>query len=162
LWEKSYGATRATTGMRIRLCDDGGYIVTGQIIASSGTDTNALLLKVLPDSTESWIVALGETDKTERGYDVIQTLDGGFAVAGHSRASGVDHTDIVLIKTDASGAKQWIRTYGSTADETAVSVRQTPDGGYLIGGTTKSYGAGEKDAFVIKTDSGGLTVGYGQ
>lgn len=47
------------------------------------------------------------------------------------------------------------RTFGGNMEDEAVSVKQTSDGGYIIAGYTYSFGAGKKDALVIKTTNDG-------
>jgi hypothetical protein len=63
--------------------------------------------------------------------------------------------DILLIKTDANGNVIWAKTYGGTDWDGAYSVQQTSDGGYIVAGTTWSFGAGSDDIFLIKTDANG-------
>jgi len=52
-------------------------------------------------------------------------------------------------------ATYFAKTYGGTSDDGASSVQQTSDGGYILAGTTISFGAGERDIFLIKTDARG-------
>jgi hypothetical protein len=86
----------------------------------------------------------------------IQTSDGGYALAGYTNSIGAGGYDFWLIKTDAGGNHQWNKTYGGTAEDTAASVIQTSDGGYAVAGRTYSYGVGQADFWLVKTDEDGI------
>ena len=49
----------------------------------------------------------------------------------------------------------WTKAYGGTSAEGAKSLRETSDGGYILAENTFSYGAGNADVYLIKTDSDG-------
>jgi len=87
-------------------------------------------------------------------YSVQQTSDGGYIVAGETYSFGAGSTDMLLFKTDAFGNVQWAKTYGGGMDEYAI-VQQTLDGGYILAGSTRSFGAGWYDILLIKTDANG-------
>jgi hypothetical protein len=90
------------------------------------------------------------------GYAVEQTSDGGYIIAGHSFFG--DDGQAYLIKTNSRGHTLWTRTYGGTEDELAWSVQQTSDDGYIVTGYTWSFGAGNYDRYLIKTNSLGDTL----
>jgi hypothetical protein len=96
----------------------------------------------------------GGTNNDEAS-SVQQTSDGGYIVAGYTQSFGAGSWDIFLIKTDANGDVQWAKTYGGTSSDFASSVQQTSDGGYIVAGTTWSFGVGDYDIFLIKTDANG-------
>jgi hypothetical protein len=94
----------------------------------------------------------------EDGYSVCQTYDGGYIVAGHTSISNRFHWDVYLVRTDENGDTLWTKTYGGAGDEYGRSVQETNDKGFIITGTTNSYGAGIWDVYLIKTDSLGDTL----
>jgi hypothetical protein len=75
-------------------------------------------------------------------------------VAGWTYSFGAGSADFFLIKTDANGNIIWAKTYGGIYIDSATSVQQTSDGGYIVAGRTGSFGAGG-DIFLIKTDANG-------
>ena len=52
----------------------------------------------------------------------------------------------------------WTKTYGGNNTDMGYSVKQTTDGGYIIGGYTMSFGAGYADYYLIRTDENGDTI----
>jgi hypothetical protein len=66
--------------------------------------------------------------------------------------------DMSLIKTNALGDTLWTKTYGGSQDEICHSVKQTLDGGFILLGSTKSFGAGMEDFYLIKTNNLGDTL----
>jgi arginine repressor len=110
-----------------------------------------------PMSATSFAKTYGGTDN-KWASSVQQTSDGGYIVAGYKYSFGLDSIDIFLIKTDANGNVQWAKTYGGTSRDEAFSVQQTSDGGYIVAGITWSFGAGDYDAFLVKTDANGNII----
>jgi hypothetical protein len=85
-------------------------------------------------------------------------LDGGYIIAGFTCSFGAGSNDIYLVKTNASGDTLWTRTYGGTNDDYGLYVQQAPDSGYILTGYTRSFGAGNCDVYLIKTNVQGDTV----
>jgi len=68
--------------------------------------------------------------------------------------------DGYVLKLDANGNKVWGKTFGGNKDDLFYSVEQTKDGGYVFAGWTQSFGAGQTDVYIIKTDAEGNTGPY--
>jgi outer membrane protein assembly factor BamB len=93
--------------------------------------------------------------ENEWGSSLIQTSDGGYAIAGFTESFGAGEADVYVVKLDANGNLQWTKTIGGPHREEGTSLIQTSDGGYAIAGVTISFGAGEADVYVVKLDANG-------
>ncbi len=94
----------------------------------------------------------------DSAFCVQPTADGGFIAVGGTDSYGAGWSDILLLKTDSDGDTLWSRIYGGIDSDFARCVRQTADGGYIVAGGTYSYGGGEADIYLIRTDSIGDTL----
>ena len=101
-----------------------------------------------------WQQTYGGADD-DGALSLIQTSDGGYAMAGYTRSYGAGEDDFWLVKIDGSGSMQWNRTYGGTGADIASSLIETSDGGYALVGYTGSFGAGGDDFWLVKTDDSG-------
>jgi regulation of enolase protein 1 (concanavalin A-like superfamily) len=86
------------------------------------------------------------------------TTDGGYIIGGKTFSYGAGSADMYMVKTDSNGDTLWTRTYGGALADLGEELRQTTDGGFIIAGRTESFGAGEKDFYLVKTDAMGDTL----
>jgi hypothetical protein len=93
----------------------------------------------------------------EEGRWMEQTADSGFIMTGSTLTYSNGSSDIWLVKADANGNQQWQKSKGGTGFDFANMVKVTSDGGYIIAGFTSSYGAGNNDGWLVKTDANGNT-----
>ncbi len=94
-------------------------------------------------------------------YSVQQTTDGGYIVAGQTESFGngsLLRPDIWIIKLDKSGKSEWDKTFGGIEGDGGFSVQQTADEGYIVAGTTSSYGKGYPSIWILRLKSNGDTV----
>lgn len=113
---------------------------------------SVVLAEIAPDTL--WTKTYGG-GQFEWGRDVEETDDGGYIIVGDTYTYGPGYFDVWLIKTDSVGDTLWTKTFGGLGEDRCGSVQQTADGGYVIAGTTSSFGAGSYDIWLIKTDSDG-------
>ena len=92
------------------------------------------------------------------GKSVIQLIDSSYVIVGYTNSIGFGGYDIFLVKADKYGALVWQKTIGGTDWDFANSLQQTSDGGFIIAGSTYSYGYGNADGYVVKTDAIGNVV----
>lgn len=156
LWTKAIGgATTIEWATMIRQTTDGGYIITGVSPASFSPGTNNIIL-VKTDGSGNlvWSKIYGGL-APDRGYAVEQTSDNGYIITGRTESFGAGDYDAFLLKTDSNGDTLWTKTYGGTDLDEGSSVHQTADGGFIVSGTTRSFGVGLGDVYLFKTDNAG-------
>lgn len=181
-WDARYGGSGQDELTGIAQTSDGGFIIAGYsdspISGEKTQGTQGLhdywIVKTDANGVKLWDARYGGSAE-EMLWDVQQTSDGGYILAGIS-ASGIsgDKTqafigggyDYWIVKTDNTGVKQWDATFGGTQEDDLFSVKQTPDGGYILAGTSASGISGDKtqasqggaDFWVVKTNGSGTKL----
>ena len=154
VWSRTFGGPLPDCGRCIQNTNDGGYIIAGETNALSGM-SDVYLIKTDENGNEQWNRTFGG-EGYQSACSIQQTDDSGFIVAGITDSAGFDY-DVYLIKTDSFGNQIWSQTYGGLDSDYSRCVKQTDDRGYIIAGYTYSFGAGDKDVYIIKVDSIGIT-----
>jgi hypothetical protein len=181
VWEKSFGGTNDDGLYSLQQTSDGGYILGGfsnSDVSGNKTSTNYgnydyWVIKLDEGGNKVWEKSFGGTD-----IDVLQSLqqtsDGGYILGGWSM-SGVSGSktstnyggyDYWVIKLDASGNKLWEKSFGGSGADYLLTLQQTTDGGYILGGESNSGVSGNKnsanqgsyDFWVVKLDASGNKV----
>jgi hypothetical protein len=178
-WDRTIGGNDYDNIEAIHQTADGGYIMGGTSYSGSGGDKTENSV----GQPDYWVVKLNaagvkEWDKTLGGNyleyfeSIQQTDDGGYIVGG---ASGSDASgdkskanrgavDFWVVKLNATGNIEWESTLGGTGSDYLYSVRQTADGGFILGGFSDSDASGEKtengkgsnDYWIVKLDAAGV------
>ena len=159
-----YGDGQDDWAYSIKLTTDGGLILAGTTKSSGAGGSDVWLIKTAPTTytmgnitgssqQPKWYMTFGGA-QDDGSYSVVQTTDGGYAVAGFTNSTNSRGYDMWLIKTDSAGAAQWNMTYGGGKGSQANCLIQTRDGGYVLAGSTNSS-ASSQGVWIVKTDGTG-------
>ena len=168
-WQKLLGGSGSEFSKSIRQTADSGYVLfgksssggTGDVVGPNHGNEDYWTVKLDGGGGIQWQKLLGGSGN-EEGSSIEQTSDGGYVLTGYSTSSasgdvtGTSHGtyDIWLVNLDGTGAVRWQRLLGGSATEDGLSVRETPDGGYIIVGSSQSSASGD----VTGTNHGGVDV----
>jgi uncharacterized delta-60 repeat protein len=156
-WQKTYGDTGSDVANSIHQTSDGGYILAGQTTSFGAGSNDYWVLKLNPDGTVAWQKTYGGTS-SDIANSIQQTTDGGYIVGGYSSSFGAGSNDAWVLKLNPDGTVAWQKTYGGTGGDVSYSVQQTPDGGYIAGGSSNSFGAGNGEAWILKLNPDGTVA----
>lgn len=171
-WQKSLGGTADDEACAVQQTADGGYIIAGNsrsnnfdLTANNG-QSDFWVIKTDAAGVIQWQKSAGGSG-TDNAYSVQQTSDGGYIVCGSSNSNNADvtgnngGTDFWVVKLSSTGTISWQKSLGGSGSETAYSIKQTSDGGYIVCGKTDSNNGnvsgnnGVENAWVVKLSSTG-------
>jgi putative intracellular protease/amidase len=153
LWAKTYGGYGADGGRAICKTPDNGYLIAGYTFSHGSSDADILVIKTDVNGKMLWSKAFGGSG-TEYANG-CQVVNDGYLIVGYTTSYGAGSRDIYLIKLDPKGNEMWSRSYGGSSWDVGTAVCETEDGEYIICGFTHSFGKGEEDVYLIKTDTNG-------
>lgn len=149
LFERVYWKSKYDVGNALVQTDDGGFLLVGSAGGCAEDPSLYDCWVVRTDSTGDtlWSKTFGGTLE-DQAYSVIAEKDG-FVIAGTTRSWGAGERDALLFKIDKRGTIVWSTAAGGPGDEICYEVHATDDG-YVLSGTTTSYGEGDTDMYLVK------------
>ena len=170
---KNLGGSKNESAKAVVKTTDGGYAILGHTQSMDGDVTNKpnesydfWLLKYTSTNHLDWQKTYGGSDD-DRGVDLIQTSDGGYAVLGKSKSNDLDVSenagfdDFWVSKLDSGGSISWEYSFGFSGSDTPYSIIQTNDNGYLLSGVldvSASNGQGNRNSAVRRHAGGDYWV----
>ena len=156
IWQKSIGTDNPEWGTDLVVLSD-GYAVCGYK-GPFTDDNNVALARTDLNGNTLWFKTY-ERPHHENCRGIIATNDGGFLLAGREHDLGTSDIDVYLIKTDDTGGVIWEYTYGGDGDDQALAVIEASDGGYVVAGSSRSFGsANYQMVYVLKVDADGTLI----
>lgn len=156
-FQKYVGGDSTDEFADVLVTSDGGFAVAGETSSAGSGDDDVLLQKYDSSGTLQWSFVYGDSAQ-EQFWSMVQASDGGFVLVGSSKSYLTGTDVIIMLKTNSSGVLQWENMFGNGNSERAFDIDNDSDGGYVLVGYGRSWGAGDKDIYVIKTDSAGDLV----
>ena len=136
-----------------KLADD-GFVSSGSRSWFSGLESLASLCRYDANGELDWIKFFGDSVNQTVGRMAAQHSNLNLASVGWKHVTGPDLTMGFLLITDSLGELMALKEYGGNQLDHLFSLFPTSDGGYILGGYTKSYGTiGKWDHYLVKTDS---------
>ena len=142
-WSQHFGEEGNDEAHAIQLTPDGGYIVAGTYTAANNY-TDLYLMKLDAGGQEEWNRKIGHPDFNEEGQHLSVTGDGGYIISGTTSQvdtqkneydPATDHSDIYIVRLNASGAVLWEQVYGLGGSDRGAAILQNNDGSYTLLGT---------------------------
>lgn len=149
-----FGGNGYDVGYDVKQTLDNGYIITGSTSSFGQGNTDLYLVKLDSMGNRKFERSFGNYNN-DIGKSVVQLLDSSYVAVGYTNSTGLGGYDIFLVKTDKNGNLVWQKTIGGSDWDFAYSLQSTFDGGFVIAGTTYSFGRGNADGYVVKTDLNG-------
>ena len=157
VWTKKHGSAAAELGFDITPCANGNFAIAGKSEFLTPESEDVLLYKINPGGNIlSWRTYPKPGLETARSVQELN--DGSFILTGDVRASEGAQRNVLLLKTDANSDELWTKEFGGILGDAGHSVKQASNGGFVIAGTTYSFGAGGQDGYLLRTDTSGISL----
>ncbi|MDF0589818.1 hypothetical protein [Candidatus Methanocrinis natronophilus] len=154
VWERTIGGPGRDEGWALVETSD-GFAIAGVTDSGGSGKKDLLLVKTDAEGYEKWKKTYGGAGD-DWGVALLYTRDG-FIVAGVTTSGESGGSDGWIVKTDPDGNGEWEVVIGGSKDDGFSSMVEV-EGGYVLAGTTESYGAGGKDVWLVKTDLQGERI----
>ena len=158
LWSKLYGnggVDYLSSLKSIVQTTDSGFAIIGATDFAGGVSNIDLFIIRTNAIGDTLWTKIFKGFFTDQPSSITQTVDGGFIICGRTNSHGNLIMDVFLLKLSAIGNVEWARRYGHNVWDESTSVIQTSDLGFAVCGSTTSFGAGDYEGLVFKTDSVG-------
>ncbi len=155
-WNKTFsGEFTGDNGRCVMQTPDDGYLVVGTTGMGIMGNPDVWLIKTNETGDLEWS-QIFDGGQEDYGYCFAPTSDGGYVITGYTYSydAGINK-DLWLIKTNSTGDLEWNKTIGGGANDEGRCVVQANDGGYIIAGSTNSYGTDNQEVWLVKTDQNG-------
>ncbi len=154
VFQKLYVADSTDQGHDVIQTSSHDFLIIGSTKSFGVGQENVYLIKTDSLGNLLWANTYGGNGR-DIGRAITETYDNKYLIAGETNSFGAGKKDFYLLKIDTNGQLLWSKTYGGSKEERCKVLNTTSDSGIVLGGYTTSFGAGEKDFYIVKTDKAG-------
>jgi hypothetical protein len=156
IWNRTYGDSAETAARAVTLTQDNCYVVAGYVDSNGMGNYDFLAMKISTDGNLLWNKTYGGL-QSDKAYTITSAANG-YVVAGDTRSKGAGDCDAWIVKIDLAGNLVWDKTVGGSSFDSPTHIIASPNGGYLVAGTTFSFGNGQRDFWLFKVSDAGEIV----
>lgn len=160
-WQRTFGGSDYDQCMSVIATDDGGYAMTGNTNSFSAGRSDVWVVRTNSAGDSLWARSYGG-EWGEGGRTIVQTFDGGFAVAGKWREFRDGDDDFWLVRLNESGDTLWTRSYGFQYHDECNAMIQTSQGEFILAGfRSRGWSAGSEQFWFVTVDGDGTVLQEG-
>jgi hypothetical protein len=157
-WENTFGGQNDDRIFSVIMAENGDFAAAGYTSSFGAGNNDFYLIRTDPNGNLKYAKTFGGKGRDE-AYSIVETPDGGFLLAGLSDSfKKRDIYDIYLVRTDSEGNSLWTRAIGGKRSDQAACVIDSKDNGFIVAGTTSSFGVKNNNIIMIKVDGRGNTL----
>ncbi|MEM2046463.1 MAG: hypothetical protein QXZ06_01130 [Candidatus Jordarchaeales archaeon] len=157
IWQKGYGGESKDYAWGVAVDSQGNIIVAGGTESFGAGGSDVWVLKLDPNGEPIWQKTYGGVND-DYASGVTVDAQGSIIVAGGTNSSGAGGWNVWVLKLNSSGDTIWQKTYGEAETDVAYDVTVNAQGNIIVSGYTYSFGAKEKDIWVLKLDPNGEPI----
>jgi hypothetical protein len=157
LRQKAYRGLGGENAKTVLPTGDGGFILSGWTTSFGAGGWDGLVIRLDSAMNVLWQYCYGGESSDD--LKLMEPAEGGgFVLSGETASFGEGGTDIWIVRIDDSGEILRQKEYGGPMPENVLSLDSAPAGGYVVSGTSNSFGEGQDDFWVVRIDEEGNVV----
>ncbi len=157
-WQTIYGGKNDDIAYGVVALEHGDSAIVGTCKSFGAQRTDICVTRMTANGKMRWRLWLGGKKK-EEGRAISRAADGSILVLGSSKSYSKNYDyDLLAAKISLEGKLVWQKTFGGKRDEFAGGISGTDDGGALLVGSSESFGAGDKNIYIVKLNKNGKVM----
>jgi len=154
IWDKLFDDSKVFWAEKMAMTTDSGFVITGFTNKVDSMGYSIFVLKTNKQGDKEWLKYYGGTD-WDFGMDIITNTQNHIYLTGSTYNNTLGENDLFVLKLYANGDSIWARQFGGLNEDEGRSITFCQNGDVIAAGFTKSMGAGESDALLLRYNTDG-------